>query len=103
MANKIIGMLLSSMFLTMLAIVVPVYQLFFKAEIANPETRFLFFMFTIIFLTGLFICMIGWFVYHAIGRNNKYGDSFGFYGMGQKPSSAFWRNWSRFIAATTTT
>lgn len=94
MKNKTIGMFSSSVFLIAMAMIVPVYMLFFKAEISNEETRFLFFIFSMLFLSGLLICVLGWLAFRFIRNNNKFGDSFGFYGIGDNPSSPIWKKWT---------
>jgi len=93
-SKKIIGVLTSTLFLITLGIGIPVILLFGKAGVSDPKIRADFILFQSLFITGILTSLISYFVYSFWKSNNKLGDAFGFYNKGEKPSSAFFKNFT---------
>lgn len=70
------------------------YQVFFKAEISNPETQFLLNTYGLILLISMPIVIALFYAFKGIKKNDKYGDSMGFNGIGKNPSSKLLKNWT---------
>ena len=63
-------------------------------EISNEEISFNLFLFSLILGISLFGTFVVYFTRYWWKGDNKYGDSFGFFNIGEKPSSSFFKRFT---------
>jgi len=67
-----------------------------KGELNNPEITFTINLFANILLAGAITVFILYTAFIILKKNNKYGDSAGFWNLGEKPSLSFFKRFTYF-------
>lgn len=92
--KKEIGALISIALLLFLGFLFPITLALGNQEISNPDVSFNLFLFSIMLAIGLFGIGIVYFARYLWRKDNKYGDGFGFYNLGDKPALSFFGRFS---------
>jgi len=94
---KEIGALVVIAIMLFMGFIYPLTLTLGNQELSNPEISFKLFLFSIILIVGSVGTLVIYFTRYWWKRDNKYGDSFGFYNIGEKTSFAiFSKNFSVF-------
>ena len=93
---KEIGALVVIAIMLFMGFIYPLTLILGNQELSNPEISFKLFLFSIILIGGSVGTLVIYFTRYWWKRDNKYGDSFGFYNIGEKPALSFFKNFSPF-------
>ena len=93
---KEIGALVVIAIMLFMGFIYPLTLILGNQELSNPEISFKLFLFSIILIGGSVGTLVIYFTRYWWKRDNKYGDSFGFYNIGEKPALPFFKNFSVF-------
>jgi hypothetical protein len=83
---NVVSALILIALMVLIGYVVPITLVLSNSEISNPEYSFSLNLFQGILFAGIFGIMVLYFARYLIKKDDKYGNSFGFFNIGEKPA-----------------
>ena len=96
---KEVGALVVIAIMLFMGFVYPLTLTLGNEELTNPDVSFKLFLFSLILIIGSVGALVIYFTRYFWRKDNKYGDSFGFYNIGEKPALSIFKNFSPFQLA----
>lgn len=96
---KEIGALITISIMLLMGFIYPLTLTLGNQELTNPDVSFKLFLFSILLIVGSVGTLAIYFTRYFWRRDNKYGDSFGFFNIGEKPALSIFKNFGAFQLA----
>jgi hypothetical protein len=104
MENKnLVGALILLVFISIIGYVIPISLVLGNSEISNPAYTFQLNLFQGILFAGVIGIVLLYLARFLIKKDNIYGDSFGFFNIGESPSLSFFKRFTAFQLTLLTT